>query len=86
MKTEEQITVPFLIEECRKYYALPDNGVGGSLHIVLDDDNIENHHIQWCIEHAQEKGDVEGVRLGNLLLKASKTQRKRLVKSYSQYS
>lgn len=28
------------------------NGVGGALHIVLDDGNTEDHHIKWCIEHA----------------------------------
>jgi hypothetical protein len=25
---------------------------GGALHIVLDDGNIETHHIQWCIDNA----------------------------------
>jgi hypothetical protein len=25
---------------------------GGSLHIVLDDENVENGDIQWCIENA----------------------------------
>ena len=24
--------------------------VGGALHIVLDDLNVNDHHIQWCIE------------------------------------
>jgi hypothetical protein len=29
------------------------NGVGGALHIVLDDGNTEDHHIKWCIETMQ---------------------------------
>ncbi len=28
---------------------------GGALHIVLDDGNIENHHIRWCLENSIEK-------------------------------
>ena len=31
--------------------------VGGCLHIVVDDDNIENDHIQWCIENANPDDD-----------------------------
>lgn len=27
------------------------DGVGGALHIVLDDGNTEDHHIEWCLEH-----------------------------------
>lgn len=43
--------------------------VGGCAHIVLDDHNVANHHIEWCLgycsgyEHAQrfpddDRGDV----------------------------
>ncbi len=28
------------------------NGVGGNCHIVLDDTNIEDHHIQWTLDVA----------------------------------
>lgn len=86
MKTNTKITVPQLIEECKKYYSLPGNSVGGSLHIVLDDENIQDEHIEYCIKYAEECGDAEGVRLGKLLLKASMTQRKQLVKSSILYS
>ena len=24
--------------------------VGGALHIVLDDDNVADHHILWCLQ------------------------------------
>lgn len=30
-------------------------GCGGLLHIVLDDGNIEDNHIQWCIENANKE-------------------------------
>jgi hypothetical protein len=78
-------TVPQLIEAAKAYYSMPGNGVGGSLHIVLDDDNIEDSHIQWCIDYASSKGDNEGVLLGKMLLAASYTQRRKLVNSYGAY-
>ena len=37
------------IELARKIYRLPDGIVGGPLHIVLDDGNLEDAHISWCV-------------------------------------
>lgn len=31
-------------------YSIPDCEVGGPLHIVLDDNNIRDNDILWCIE------------------------------------
>jgi hypothetical protein len=77
--------VPQLIEAAKAYYAMPNNGVGGSLHIVLDDENIEDGHINWCIDYAMANDDNEGVLLGKMLLGASYTQRRKLVRSYGAY-
>jgi hypothetical protein len=52
----------------REYYALPGNGAGGSLHIVLDDGNIETGHIKYCREYAVERGDWRGVLIADALL------------------
>jgi hypothetical protein len=60
------------------YVALPNNRVGGNLHIVLDDQNIKDYHIQFCIDMAIEKGDTAGVELGRAILQLSKTQRLKL--------
>lgn len=35
------------------------NGVGGALHIVLDDGNTEDHHIKWCIENMDDYPEEE---------------------------
>ena len=64
----------------RDYYAKPGNSVGGSLHIVLDDENIEDVHVEFCRDQAREKGDDDGVRLAEMLLLMSKTQRKKLAR------
>jgi len=51
--TREEVLV--LVQE---FYALgkkkSENGVflGGPLHIITDDNNIESEHIDWCIENA----------------------------------
>lgn len=31
-------------------YAQPNGGVGGNLHIVVDDFNIERYHIERCLD------------------------------------
>ncbi|MBR5817731.1 MAG: hypothetical protein IKY62_03695, partial [Clostridia bacterium] len=35
------------------------NAVGGALHIVLDDDNVRDTHIVWCLQNTipDEKDD-----------------------------
>ena len=32
------------------YMQMPGHSTGGPLHIVLDDMNVEKHHIRWCVE------------------------------------
>lgn len=35
-----------------EWYDRPGNGVGGAFHIVVDDYNVETHHIEWCYKNA----------------------------------
>lgn len=71
-------TIAEVIPLVRSYRDLPGNGTGGSLHIVLDDGNIKDSDVKWCIKHAAEEGDEIGSVIGSLLLQMSKTQRKKL--------
>lgn len=32
------------------YRRTDGHGTGGPLHIVLDDMNVQAHHIRWCVE------------------------------------
>lgn len=50
----------------------------GSLHIVLDDTNVRDSDVQYCIQYAEEQGDVEGAALARILLSMSESQRMRL--------
>lgn len=62
----------------RAYYAKPGNSMGGVFHIITEDGNYEDHFAQECLTFAREDGDPEGIALGELLVRMSGTQRKKL--------
>lgn len=62
----------------RDYYARPGNELGGSLHIVIEDGNIEDWCVSACVDGATERGDTVGQAIGLLLLAMSTTQRRKL--------
>lgn len=69
-------TVPEVLPLVKEYYK--DNPTGGCLHIVLDDGNIEDSHVKYCLEYSKEKNDLRAIKLSELLLQMSKTQRKKI--------
>ncbi len=71
-------TVPEVLPLVRAYYARPGNSAGGSLHIVLEDGNVKNRDVEFCRLWAEERGDVDGVALAEILLNMSQTQRRKL--------
>lgn len=71
-----EITVPEVKDRFKAYHL--NNPSWGSLHIVLEDNNIKDYHVRYCIEYALEEGDQEGAELGRILLKLSKSQRLKL--------
>ena len=73
-----KITIPEVMPLIKAYKDKPGNGVGGSLHIVLDDGNIGDSSIEFCKQYAQERNDIDGVAIANILLQMSKTQRKKI--------
>jgi hypothetical protein len=59
-----------LYELRQDYYNLVDilyvkNAVGGKCHIVCDDGNVEDHHIQFCIDLIE--ADIEEPKWFKLL-------------------
>lgn len=69
-------TIPEVLPRFQAY--LEKNPVWGSLHIVLEDGNLADHNVQWCINHAREIGDTEGEALAEILLRMGYTQRRKL--------
>jgi hypothetical protein len=60
----------------------PAGLVGGNLHVVLDDLNLEDGYIEECIRFAEEEGDTEGAELGRIMLRLSMTQRRNLARMF----
>lgn len=74
-------TVPEVLPLVRAYYAKGGCGAGGNLHVVLDDGNVEDCFVESCLDRCRESRDADGEQLASLLLKMSKTQRRKLAAS-----
>lgn len=75
-------TVPQVVPLVESFYLFEGNGAGGHLHIVLDDCNIEDGHVKFCIEQADKAGDVSAVLLGRILRQMSDTQRGKVARTH----
>jgi hypothetical protein len=68
---------PWGVHECleaaRELYETEPTG--GNLHIVLDDGNLEAHHVGWCLWKAVLDDDHRCAQLAYGLLGLSGTQR-----------
>lgn len=71
-------TIPEVVARFADYRRKPGNGAWGSLHIVLDDGNVGDPHVEFCRETALAAGDGDAVPLVDLLLRMSRTQRLKL--------
>jgi hypothetical protein len=71
-------TVPEVEGLVRDYYRMPGNAAGGSLHVVLDDHNVEDSSVEFCVEYARSEKDHCGEWLAAVLSRMSKTQRAKL--------
>lgn len=59
-----------------RYYE--NNPTWGNLHIVMEDGNLEDNHIQWCIDYALDEGDGDAAVIGKYLLGLSREDRVKL--------
>lgn len=69
-------TVPEVAPAVRALYVR--HGAGCCLHIVLDDGNVEDHSVDFCIKYAQEEQHLECEKLARTLRMMSRTQRLKL--------
>lgn len=72
-------TIPEVRERFEAYFQ--KHPTWGSLHVVLDDGNVEDHFVLHARELADVAGDTEGFELADILLAMSKTQRLKLGRS-----
>lgn len=61
------------IRRIKPYYE--SNPGGGSMHVALDDGNMEAGNVLDCLKWAEEEKDAEGVELAKLLLDMSVDER-----------
>jgi hypothetical protein len=71
-------TVPEVLPLAKHVYELPEHGSGGCLHIVLDDGNLENSHLDFCYGFASGRGCEFCTTLAPVLRRMSMTQRKKI--------
>lgn len=72
------------IELIRPYYRLKP--LGGSLHICLDDGNMENDHVDFCLNWARQNADSMGEAIALFLQSMSADERDELYCRYGEYS
>lgn len=81
---EDRFQIKQRIRELIKIIYSQYSNVGGELHMVLDNFNIEDHHIQWCLDNSifkiKDKNEREVYsECAELLLRLSYSSRKRLL-------
>lgn len=76
---ETDPTLEKLVDLCKEFYA-DGNEAGGWLHLVLDDGNLEDDHIKFCLETANNYNDLVAFTLAEKLLKLSMVNRELLYK------
>jgi len=62
-------------------YASPQGGVGCCLHIALDDGNIDDSNLDFCVTFATERGHPDCLALATLMRRMSRTQRAKLARA-----
>lgn len=72
------MTITDILPAIAAYKATFGNGCGGSLHIVLDDGNVDDANVEFCRQWAQDRGDTAGEAIARSLLTMSKTQRRKI--------
>ena len=76
------IRLKTLIEQ---FYEIPENGAGGCLHLVLDDGNVEDRHLAFCQEMAEEAGDKDALAILERLWPLTVDRRRDLYLSLLEY-
>ena len=75
-----------IVRRAKIYYGMTGNGAGGILHIVLDDGNIKNSDIEFCIALAKEKSDYIALELCYDLLSLPNKSRRKIIIRYDEYA
>lgn len=64
-----------ILKQIKQFLSLEGNEVGGNLHIVLDDGNLENEIIAWCMQRCINEQDFLGFSICDNLLRITYKER-----------
>jgi hypothetical protein len=73
-----------LLEMVRQFYER--NPAGGNLHVCLDDGNMEDGNVWWCLQEAAKHKDLAAVQIACWLLALSEEDRFDFYDQYGQYA
>lgn len=76
-------TIPEVLPLVNKYVSKLGNEHGGSFHIILEDCNIDDRHVRFCLEDAESNKDMEGIYIARKLMQMSRTQRTKIARSWA---
>lgn len=79
-------TIPDIVPLVLEYYAREGNDVGGIFHVVLEDKNYEQCHAASALEQARGLDDPLALKIAEMLVEMSATQRRKLSASLHWYS
>ncbi len=83
-KPRDRPTVPEVLPLLREIYTR--HCAGCCLHIVTDDGNVEQDHIDYCVGYARERGHEDCLRAATMLAQMTITQRMKVYKSYAKFA
>lgn len=66
------------------YYSLPGNACGGLCHIVLDDGNVDDDSIDFCIVKCHEQHDWLGAAIMSALKDIPLEHREKALSPYEE--
>lgn len=72
--------VPDVLPLAERYMTRPGNLSGGSLHVVLEEGDVDDASVASCVPYAEAMGDAEGAELARLMLRMSPTQRGKIAR------
>lgn len=78
-----KLTVPQVMPLVAKVYKR--HGVGCCLHMVVDDGNVKQSDIDYCLNYALERKHPDCIEAAEMLARMTKTQRNKVATTIYQY-
>lgn len=78
LPADRKPTLPEVDPIISQLYATPNGGAGCCLHIVVDDGNIDDDDVAFCVQEAERREHPWCEALARVMLRMSKTQRRKV--------